>query len=59
MPCRLTRAGAALEAEPLPWTGSADLVGLAAADGLLAIPAGRRHESGDEVAVLLFDRSIW
>lgn len=52
LPCRLTRAGAALEAEPLPWTGSADLVGLAAADGLLAIPAGRRHEPGEEVAVL-------
>jgi molybdopterin molybdotransferase len=55
LPCRLTRAGAALEAEPLPWTGSADLVGLAAADGLLAIPAGRRHEPGEEVEVLVYE----
>jgi molybdopterin molybdotransferase len=56
LPCRLVRSGAVLEAEPLPWTGSSDLVGLAVADGLLALPAsGRRHEPGEEVEVLLFD----
>ncbi len=53
LPCRLTRSGAVLEAEPLPWTGSADLVGLATADGLLALPAGGRiHEPGETVEVL-------
>jgi molybdopterin molybdotransferase len=58
LPCRLHAAGAGLEAEPLPWTGSSDLVGLAAANGLLALPAaGRRHEPGDEVEVLVGDRS--
>ncbi|MFM9057888.1 MAG: gephyrin-like molybdotransferase Glp [Planctomycetaceae bacterium] len=56
LPCRITRAGALLEAEPLPWTGSSDLVGLATADGLLALPAGGRHEPGAEVEVLAFAR---
>lgn len=56
LPCRIRRSGAALEAEPLPWTGSSDLVGLATADGLLALPAGVRHEPGAEVEVLAFDR---
>ena len=56
LPCRIRRSGAGLEAEPLPWTGSSDLVGLAIADGLLALPAGgRRHEPGEEVEVLLTD----
>jgi molybdopterin biosynthesis enzyme len=46
-----------LEAEPLPWTGSSDMVGLATADGLLALPAGgRRHEPGEHVEVLRLDR---
>lgn len=40
LPCRLARHGAEWAAEPLPWTGSSDLVGLAVADGLLALPAG-------------------
>jgi molybdopterin molybdotransferase len=58
LPCRLRATGAVLEAEPLPWTGSSDLVGLATADGLLALPAGgHRHEPGDEVEVLLGDRA--
>ena len=57
LPCRLARSGAVLEAEPLPWTGSSDLVGLATADGLLALPAsGRRHEPGEDVEVLAFER---
>jgi len=56
LPCRLTRSGSTLEAEPLPWTGSADLVGLAQADGLLALPAGgRRHEPGEDVEVCIFE----
>jgi molybdopterin molybdotransferase len=56
LPCRLSQAGAVLEAEPLPWTGSSDLVGLATADGLLALPAGgRRFEPGAEVEVVLRD----
>jgi molybdopterin molybdotransferase len=57
LPCRLRAAGAVLEAEPLPWTGSSDMVGLATADGLLALPAGgRRHEPGEHVEVLRLDR---
>jgi molybdopterin molybdotransferase len=56
LPCRLWATGAVLEAEPLPWTGSSDLVGLATADGLLALPAGgRRHEPGEPVEVLRLD----
>jgi molybdopterin molybdotransferase len=59
LPCRLRSSGSdGLEAEPLPWTGSSDLVGLATADGLLALPAGGgRHEPGAEVEVLLGDRA--
>ena len=45
---------APIEAEPLPWSGSADLLGLAGAGGLIALPAGgRRHEAGEEVDVVL------
>jgi molybdopterin molybdotransferase len=61
LPCRLRRAGAVLEAEPLPWTGSSDLLGLAAgsaipgaAPGLIALPAGAgRIEPGVEVEVVV------
>jgi molybdopterin molybdotransferase len=54
LPCRLDRAAAALVAHPLPWSGSADLLGMAAADALLALPAGGgRYEAGDEVEVVL------
>lgn len=53
LPCRLVQRGARHEAEPLPWTGSSDLVGLATATGLIALPAGRNaHEAGTEVDVL-------
>jgi len=61
LPCRLRSSGAVLEAEPLPWTGSSDLVGLAAGGavpgataGLVALPAGAgRVEAGSEVEVVL------
>jgi molybdopterin molybdotransferase len=60
LPCRLRSSGAVLEAEPLPWTGSSDLVGLAAggavpgaSPGLVALPAGAgRVEAGSEVEVV-------
>ena len=54
-PCRLESAdGGSLVAHPLPWTGSSDLVGLAVADGYLALPAGvRRADAGDEVEVVM------
>jgi molybdopterin molybdotransferase len=53
LPCRIVRSGHRLELLPLPWTGSADLVGLATADGLLALPAGGTAEAGTEADVLL------
>ena len=53
-PCRLETHGGALTAEPLPWTGSSDLVGLAVANGLLVLPAGcGRLEAGTPVEVLV------
>lgn len=60
LPCRLRAGGAVLEAEPLPWTGSSDLVGLAAGaalrgavPGLIALAAGAgRIEAGREVEVV-------
>jgi molybdopterin biosynthesis enzyme len=43
-----------LVATPLPWTGSSDLLGLAEAQGLIALPAGGgRFEPGAEVEVVL------
>ena len=55
LPCRLLRSARALEATPLQWTGSSDLLGLAAAGGLLALPAGGdRYDVGDEVDVVLW-----
>ncbi len=54
LPCRLARTARGLEATPLPWTGSSDLLGLAGAGGLIALPAGgRRHEAGEEVEVVV------
>ena len=54
LPCRLADSGSGLAATPLPWTGSSDLLGLAGATGLIALPAdGRRHEAGDDVEVVL------
>ena len=53
-PCRLQKGPDGLIAIPLPWTGSSDMVGLAVADGLIALPAGvRRAEEGSDVEVVL------
>jgi molybdopterin molybdotransferase len=61
LPCRLRKGAGTFEAEPLPWTGSADLLGMAAASaipgsvpGLIALPAGGdRYEAGAEVEVVV------
>lgn len=54
LPCRVARDGATLSATPLPWTGSSDLLGMAGAEGLVALPAGSgRHEAGAEVELVL------
>lgn len=56
LPCRLVGPLAALEAVPIPWTGSSDLLGLAGANGMIALPAGgQRHEPGAEVEVVVKD----
>jgi molybdopterin molybdotransferase len=56
LPCRLRGTAGGREAEPLPWTGSSDMLGLAGAGGLIALPAGGRvHEAGEEVEVVLRD----
>jgi len=54
LPCRLAETGQRLDVTPLPWTGSSDLVGLAQADGLVALPPGSRSDAGIEVEVLPF-----
>jgi molybdopterin molybdotransferase len=54
LPCRLARTGGRLDVTPLPWTGSADLVGLAVADGLVALPPGAKAEPGVDIEVLEF-----
>ena len=53
LPCRLEETAAGLNAEPLRWTGSSDLRGLAGASGLLALEAGESRQPGDEVTVVL------
>ncbi len=61
LPCRLRTATGCFEAEPLPWTGSSDLLGMAAASaipgmvpGFIALAAGEAHyEPGAEVEVIL------
>ena len=54
LPCRLTAADGGLAATPLPWSGSSDLLGLAGAAGLLALPAGGRlYEPDEEVEIVL------
>lgn len=54
LPCTLTQLPTSLTATPLPWTGSSDLVGLASANGMIALPAdGGRFEPGDEVEVVM------
>lgn len=53
LPATLRAGPRSLVAEPLPFSGSSDLVGLAVADGLLALPAGAgRLEAGVEVEVV-------
>jgi molybdopterin molybdotransferase len=54
LPCRIDSEGGGVAVTPLPWTGSSDLVSLAVADGLVALPAGGRAEPGLEVEVLMF-----
>jgi molybdopterin molybdotransferase len=54
LPCRLGQVDGGLVATPLPWTGSSDLLGLAEAQGLIALPAGGgRFEPGAEVEIVL------
>jgi molybdopterin molybdotransferase len=54
LPCRLEQSADGLAATPLPWTGSSDLLGLAGAQGLIALAAGGgRHETGALVEVVL------
>ena len=55
LPCRLTEATGEheLRAEPLRWTGSSDLRGLAGASGLMAVPAGASFDAGDTIEVLV------
>lgn len=54
LPCRLERSAGGLEAFPRPWTGSSDLLGMAGADGFVALPAGGgRHDVGEAVEVVL------
>jgi molybdopterin molybdotransferase len=54
VPCQLVRKRNGFEAVPQPWSGSSDLLGLAGAGGLIALPAGgQRFEAGDEVEIVL------
>lgn len=54
LPCRLEESAAGLAATPLPWTGSSDLLGLAGAQGFIALAAGGgRYEAGAPVEVVL------
>ncbi|MGI9460481.1 MAG: hypothetical protein ACR2NF_10825, partial [Pirellulales bacterium] len=52
-PCRLELAEGSFLAEALPWGGSADLLGLSHANGLLVLPknCGDYHK-GDSVEVV-------
>jgi molybdopterin molybdotransferase len=53
LPCTLADGDAGTEAQPIPWTGSSDLLGLAGANGMIALPAGgRRYEAGEEVEIV-------
>jgi len=56
LPCRLVHRPQGMVATPQPWTGSSDLLGLAGAAGLVALPAdGRVYEPGEEVEILRRD----
>jgi molybdopterin molybdotransferase len=51
-PARLIEGDGRVTIDPLPWQGSADLRGLAQANGLVHFPAGdRTHQPGDELEV--------
>ena len=55
-PCTLAATAEGLTAEPLPWGGSADLLGLSRANGLLVLPAGCGSLiAGATVSVLQLD----
>ena len=52
-PCTIAGTAEAPLATPLPWGGSADLLGLSRANGLMLLPAGcGQLESGSEVEVI-------
>ena len=54
LPCTLARTSHGIDATPLPWTGSSDLLGLAGSGGMIALPAaGTRFEAGDEVEIVI------
>ena len=54
LPCRLAGPPDAVQATPLPWTGSSDLRGFAGANGYIALPAnGKLHEAGTVVDIVL------
>lgn len=55
-PCTIAGTAEAPLATPLPWGGSADLLGLSRANGLMLLPAGcGQLESGSEVEVIPLD----
>ena len=54
LPCTLARTSHGIDATPLAWTGSSDLLGLAGSDGMIALPAGgTRFEAGDDVEIVI------
>lgn len=53
-PCRVHASGTGYAVEPLAWSGSSDLVGLAVAEGLMVLPAGSGTlPAGTEVEVVI------
>lgn len=52
-PCTLTQNADGLMAEPLPWGGSADLLGLSRANGLMLLPTGCGELAVDQVVTVL------
>lgn len=54
-PARLRLREGRLEAGPLPWVHSGDLVALRGIDGLIHLPAGAGADAGDAVEVLPCD----
>ncbi len=59
LPCRLRLGPSGLAAELVSWNGSGDLVGFAAADGLLVVPAGGpAPEEGGPARVVVLDDAL-